>query len=256
MNRIRDRAKQIVKDPSVAEKLQAWYPTWCKRPGFHDEYLQAFNQDNVSLIDTGGKGLDSLTADSVVVGDQSYPVDIIIFGTGFRPPFGRDSPAEKANLTITGRNGVDMSQEWAKNGASTLHGVIDHNFPNLFLSGPWQGAVCGNYAYMLDTLAQHGAYILAEAKSRANVESFAVAPSREAADAWREQILMAAPPMAANVGCTPGYFNLEGEVDRMSPEKKLVLARSSVLGTGAESFLEKVRAWRATGHMPGIDVQT
>jgi cation diffusion facilitator CzcD-associated flavoprotein CzcO len=65
-------------DPSVAEKLQSWYPSWCKRPCLQDEYLPAFNRDNVTLVDTDGKGLDSITADSItadsiVVGNQSYP---------------------------------------------------------------------------------------------------------------------------------------------------------------------------------------
>jgi len=80
--RIRERVEEVVTDPVIAEKLKPWYPTWCKRPCFNDEYLSTFNRDNVSLIDTNGKGPNRLTADSVVVGDQSFPVDIIIFATG------------------------------------------------------------------------------------------------------------------------------------------------------------------------------
>jgi hypothetical protein len=30
--RVRQRVKEIVHDTQTAENLQAWYPTWCKRP--------------------------------------------------------------------------------------------------------------------------------------------------------------------------------------------------------------------------------
>ena len=44
MEEIRARADAIVRDPDTAGKLKAWYRQLCKRPCFHDEYLQAFNQ--------------------------------------------------------------------------------------------------------------------------------------------------------------------------------------------------------------------
>ena len=187
-NRIRARVVQVVKDLSVAKKLQAWYPTWCKRSCFHDEYLSVFNRDNVTLVDTEGRGLDRLTSDSIVVGDQSYPVDIIVFATGFRAPFG-GTPAEKANMTIIGRNGVSMTNEWAQSGPKTLHGVLDHNFPNLFLSGPWQASTSPNFLFNDDFLAKHDAYILAEAKNKAGGKPFAIRSTAPAAQDWGMQVL-------------------------------------------------------------------
>jgi len=65
-----ERVAHEVFDPSVMEKLQSWYLSWCKRPCFHDECLLAFNRDTVTLVDTDGRGLDSLTAGSIVVGNQ------------------------------------------------------------------------------------------------------------------------------------------------------------------------------------------
>ncbi len=254
-NRIRARVKQVVKDSSVAEKLQAWYPTWCKRPCFHDEYLSVFNRDNVTLVDTDGKGLDRLTHDSIVVGDQSYPVDVIIFATGFRAPFG-GTPAEKGNMTIVGRNGVSMTDEWARSGPTTLHGVLDHNFPNLFLSGPWQASTSPNFLFNVDALAKHAAYILAEAKHKAGGQPFAVTTSIAAAENWGMQVLMRAAPMAAMIGCTPGYFNLEGGLDRVPPEAQMMVARSGLWGHGIENFLEHVEMWRAENGMQDIEVRT
>jgi cation diffusion facilitator CzcD-associated flavoprotein CzcO len=180
-NRVRDRVMEIVKDSSVAEKLQPWYPTWCKRPSFHDDYLQTFNKDNVTLLDTAGKGPDGLTKDSIVVGGDSFPVDIVIFATGFRAPYG-GTPAEKANATIIGRNGISMTQEWARNGPSTLRGLNDHNFPNLFLSGPWQASLSGNNLFNIDIHAKLASYILAEARRRSNGNAFAITPTAAAVE--------------------------------------------------------------------------
>jgi cation diffusion facilitator CzcD-associated flavoprotein CzcO len=53
MQEIRARADAVVRDSGTAHKLKAWYRQLCKRPCFHDEYLQAFNRPNTHLIDTG-----------------------------------------------------------------------------------------------------------------------------------------------------------------------------------------------------------
>ena len=83
MNFIRARAEEVVKDPNVAESLKPWYRQFCKRPCFHDEYLDTYNRDNVTLVDTQGKGVDALTQTGVQVGDKHYEVDCLIFATGF-----------------------------------------------------------------------------------------------------------------------------------------------------------------------------
>jgi cation diffusion facilitator CzcD-associated flavoprotein CzcO len=253
-DRIRKRVENVVKDPAVAKKLQAWYPTWCKRPAFHDEYLDTFNRDNVTLVDTDGKGLDRLTTDSIVSGDHSYPVDIVICATGFRAPF-TGSPAQKANMTIIGTNGVSMGEEWARKGPSTQHGVLDANFPNLFLSGPWQASNSPNYLFNVDALARQSAYILAQARQRAGSKPFAVTVSAAAAENWGMQVLMRSAPMAAIVGCTPGYFNVEGGIDRTPPEFQMIMARSGLWGHGIEDFMRVIEAWREEGSMQGIEVR-
>lgn len=254
-NQIRARVDDIVHDPETAKKLQAWYPTWCKRPCFHDDYLPAFNRDNVTLIDTDGKGLDGLTSDSLLVGKQSYPVDVIIFATGFRAPF-TGTPAEKGNMTITGRDGVSMSQEWARNGPTTLHGVLDHNFPNLFLSGPWQSSTSINFLFNIDQLAKHSAYILAEAKRKAGAKVFIVTSTAAAVEDWASQVMVRSVPMGAMIGCTPNYFNLEGAIDKVPPEAQMKMARSGLWGHGIEDLVGLMEAWRAKGNMQGIEVRT
>lgn len=97
--RVRERVDQIVKDQGTAEKLKAWYPGWCKRPCFHDEYLQSFNRPNVTLVDTNGKGVDRVSERGVLVGSTEYNLDVLILGTGFRPP-AIGSPAFRAGTSF------------------------------------------------------------------------------------------------------------------------------------------------------------
>ncbi|KAJ5494346.1 hypothetical protein N7463_010433 [Penicillium fimorum] len=234
--RIHARVDEEVKDPLTAEKLKPWYPVWCKRPLFHDDYLRAFNQDNVTLVDTNGKGIDRMTTDSLVIGDKSYQAD-------------------KSNMSIIGLNGVSMSDEWSRSGPTTLHGAIDAKFPNLFLCGPQQASISGNYRFNLDEYAKHAAYILTEAKRKANSAHFVVAPSTEAAEDWGMQLMMHSAPMGVAIGCTPGYFNLEGDLDCMSPQKQMVLARSGIWGSGIEHWLGIIERWLAEGDMKGILVR-
>ena len=83
MEEIRARVDSIVADRATAEALKPWYGYFCKRPCFHDEYLQAFNRDNVTLVDTHGRGVEQITEDGVVVDGVEYELDCLIFATGF-----------------------------------------------------------------------------------------------------------------------------------------------------------------------------
>ncbi|KAL1851232.1 hypothetical protein Plec18170_006557 [Paecilomyces lecythidis] len=184
---------------------------------------------------------------------QSYPVDMVIFATGYRNPLA-GSVADKAKASITGRNGISMSDEWAENGPKTLHGVIDYNFPNMFQSGPLQASNGGVYVSMLDALSTHSAYIFQQAKRKAGGKPFAMAPTAEAAENWGTQIEMRAFSFAAAFGCTPSFFNLESGIEHIPAEKQAVKARSGVWGAGFEDFSKKLETWRADDNIRDIDV--
>jgi cation diffusion facilitator CzcD-associated flavoprotein CzcO len=62
MEEIRARVDAIVDDPATAEALKPYYRQFCKRPCFHNEYLETFNRPNVTLVDTHGKGVERITA--------------------------------------------------------------------------------------------------------------------------------------------------------------------------------------------------
>lgn len=138
--RVRQRAAEIVKNEETAKSLQAWYPTWCKRPCFHDEYLQTFNLPSVRLVDTQGTSIDRITEKGIKFQDREYPFDLIVWSTGFRSP-ALGSAADKADMEIIGRHGKSMEQVNKEGGLLTLHGVASNGFPNLFFSGPRQSGV-------------------------------------------------------------------------------------------------------------------
>lgn len=142
--RIHGRVSSIVKDPDTADKLKHWYSGWCKRPCFHDDYLQAFNRPNVELVDTDGKGIDCVNNDGIRASGCDYKLDVIIWCTGFRSP-ALNSAAGKAEITVTGKAGVDMEEQTNKGELLTLHGVVARRFPNIFWTGPFQAGTTGMF---------------------------------------------------------------------------------------------------------------
>ncbi|MEY2711639.1 MAG: hypothetical protein RL487_1422, partial [Actinomycetota bacterium] len=83
MSEIRDRVDSIVVDPAAAAALKPWYRQLCKRPCFHDEYLQSFNSPNTHLVDTDGKGVERIDETGVWVGGVHHPVDCLVIASGF-----------------------------------------------------------------------------------------------------------------------------------------------------------------------------
>ena len=103
MEEIRARIDAIIEDRETAQKLKAWYRQLCKRPCFHDEYLQAFNHPGVRLIDTDGKGVERISEKGVAVAGVDYEVDCIIYASGFE--VGTEY-TRRAGFDLTGRGGV------------------------------------------------------------------------------------------------------------------------------------------------------
>lgn len=255
--RVRARVDEIVKDRGTAGKLKAWYPAWCKRPAFHDEYLPAFNRANVTLVDTDGKGVDGLSKAGVVANGNEYPVDVLVLSTGYvSPAAGTGSPASRAGVKVYGREGLDMDAKWGRQGAATLHGVSSNGFPNFFFPGPSQASVTSNFTFALDRIGAHIAFILAEAEKRAqNPDKLIVEVTKEAEEAWSKEIMIRAGWFAAVGGCTPSYINAEGERDKAKDlAEQMKAARAAPWGEGMARYLDVLRTWREEGGLIGYDL--
>lgn len=246
MNRLRERVDSVVKDPTTAEALKPWYRWFCKRPGFHDDYLEAFNRSNVKLVDTGGRGVECLTEKGVVVDGVEHAVDCLIFATGFEAGI---SFTQLTGFELHGRNGIALSEHW-RTGVRTLHGMTTDEFPNCFLmGGNQQSASAVNAVHLLDEQAQHVAYIYQTMRARGIAR---VEPSAEAVDAY-VQVIRSSPTNDALVDfyydCTPGYYNMEGRAKRSED-----IFFGGRYGDGPIPFFRMLEAWRAEGSIRGFVV--
>ncbi|CAK7223982.1 hypothetical protein SEUCBS140593_005419 [Sporothrix eucalyptigena] len=257
---IRDRVDRVVSDRDTADKLKAWYPGWCKRPCFHDDYLGAFNQPNVTLVDTNGRGVELITENGVVVDGTEHPLEVLILSTGYRSPF-LYSPCGRVNIDIRGRNNTSLDDKW-NSGVTTLHGVMSHDFPNLFWPGFSQAGGSPNFAYCIDISAQHVAAIFKEACTRVPNSpttdvykyNFTIEATSEAEEAWSEKVASMAGVFAASAGCTPSYINAEGEYEReVAPEVLKRRARGALWAKGMDDFEDTIKEWETKGGFEGVD---
>ncbi|KAF2248190.1 FAD/NAD(P)-binding domain-containing protein [Trematosphaeria pertusa] len=257
--KVRQRVLDIVKDKEIAEKLTPWYPTWCKRPTFSDLYLEAFNKPNVHLVDTAGKGVDSVTPHGIVAGGQEYPIDILIFCTGYRSPgYAHGNPAASMGIEIMGREGRSLNEKITSQGASSLHGCISNGFPNLFWMGVSQASATANYTHTLDVMSAHVSSIIATGHDRMGSKQqhgVVIEPLKDAEEAWAMRLMQGAAYFASVAVCTPGYITLEGEIlekmgDAVAGMKR---ARGSQWSEGIVSFTKELERWRGEG-MGGIEV--
>jgi len=204
MEEIRERVDSIVKDPVTADALKAWYGLLCKRPTFHDGYLQTFNLPNVHLVDTGGEGVERITEKGVVANGQEIELDCIVFATGFDTSSGL---MKGLGFDPVGHRGTTLSQRWMRD-LSTLHGMLVSDFPNMFISGGVQGSQATTMTYSLGVQAEHIARIIDHCRS----SGAAVAEVKPEAEAkWKAEMADKAVDHAEYYGnCTPGYINFEG----------------------------------------------
>ena len=152
MEQIRARVDTIVEDPKTAAALKPYYPYGCKRPTFHDEYLPAFNKPHVHLVDTAPAGVSQISENGVVHDGVEYPLDVLIYATGFQ------WMASGLFNTTLGRDGRTIQETWDAEGTKTFLGIHARGFPNLFIvTGPQGGGGSFNFT---DAIDAHGDYIV------------------------------------------------------------------------------------------------
>lgn len=243
MDLIRKRIDDVVQDPDTAERLKPWYKRWCKRPAFHDGYLETFNRPNVTLVDTDGRGVDRVTETSVFVDGREYEVDCLIFATGFEVG---NNYTQRAEYDVVGRNGVKLSNKWAK-GHRTFHGLFSRDFPNMFFLGQTQTGLTINYPHALSEQARHVAHVLSHAMQR---EAATIEATEEAEQEWVDEIARLARRGAVYYrDCTPSYMTNEGNLK--SQHETGLLA--GAYGKGAISFFDLLRDWREQGTFKGLE---
>ena len=246
MDEIRARVDTIVGDQATAAALKPWYRQLCKRPCFHDEYLDAYNEPGTHLIDTDGQGVERITPTGVVVSGVEYEVDCIVFASGFE--VGTEL-TRRTGFDVTGRDGVTLSERWA-DGMRTMHGMHVHGFPNAFVVAAAQAAnLISNYPHNLSEAGRTVAAVVAHAES---VGAREVEVTPEAEQAWVDLILSSERMMiGSNPDCTPGYYNNEGQ----DPGIRGKLNGSGYPG-GPVAFFEFIDRWRTDGAFEGLEIRS
>ncbi|MBV1879221.1 MAG: NAD(P)/FAD-dependent oxidoreductase [Pseudomonadales bacterium] len=241
MEQIRARADTVVNDAATAEALKPYYRQFCKRPCFHDEYLETFNRPGVELIDTAGQGIDRITETGVVANGIEYEVDCLIFATGFE--VGTEY-TRRSGYELYGKNGQSLTDNWS-DGVSTLHGMHSRGFPNCLIMGNSQTAFTANYPHALNEQAKHLSYII----NHALESNHRVIEASEQAEAqWVETIVkMARMGERFYAECTPGYYNNEGKNEDRNP-------KNTNYGGKSMRFFKMLEDWRDAGTLEGLEL--
>jgi cation diffusion facilitator CzcD-associated flavoprotein CzcO len=217
----------------------------CKRPCFHDEYLQTFNRPNVKLVDTEGRGVERITERGAVVTGVEYPLECLIYASGFEVT---TEFTRRIGFDLHGRDGVSLHEAWTE-GAATLHGITSRGFPNLLLLSSIQGGQSINWVYVMNGVSQHVAYLVKRCLSEG---ISTIEPTTAAQDAWREVIFDNARGLAGfsafDPDCTPGYFNNEGEGGDKTT------ARNAPFMGSALDYFHVLAEWRERGDLAGLQL--
>ncbi|MEZ5659439.1 MAG: NAD(P)/FAD-dependent oxidoreductase [Burkholderiaceae bacterium] len=143
---IASRIRERVKDPVTAEKLiPKDHGFGVQRVPMESGYFEAYNRDNVHLVDIRETPIDCLTETGIRTredggGLRDREFDIIVYATGFDAITGAFD-----HIDIRGRGGESLRERW-RDGPSTYLGALIHGYPNLLMpNGPQSGSASTNY---------------------------------------------------------------------------------------------------------------
>jgi cation diffusion facilitator CzcD-associated flavoprotein CzcO len=170
---VRNKIRARVKDPVVAEKLiPKDHPFGSKRIPLESGYYEAFNRDNVLLIDVRETPIERITAKGIKTSDKEYEFDVIIYATGFDAVSG-----SLTRMDIRGEGGQTFKDTWADGPRSFLN-LQTAGFPNFFMA--INSAFC-NYPVCAETVVEW----ITDCIRYMREKGFArIAPTPQAEEAW------------------------------------------------------------------------
>jgi cation diffusion facilitator CzcD-associated flavoprotein CzcO len=130
----REKVRARIDDPALAEVLaptEPLHPFGVKRPSLEQTYYDAFNQDNVTLVDLRATPIERITPAGVRTTATEHALDLLVLATGFDAVTGG-----LTSIDIRGTTGASLAEHW-QHGARTHLGLASAGFPNLlYLYGP------------------------------------------------------------------------------------------------------------------------
>lgn len=178
---VRQQIKKVVNDKETAEILcPRSYPIGTKRICIDTGYFETYNRENVKLVDISKKPIQRLVTDGIIVDNQLYSFDSIIFATGFDAMTG-----SLFNVDIKGRDGLALKDKWNA-GPKTYLGLMSASFPNLFMiTGPGSPSVKSN---MIMSIEQHVDLVTETLLTMRSKGLSVVEPELEAENKWVDHV--------------------------------------------------------------------
>jgi cation diffusion facilitator CzcD-associated flavoprotein CzcO len=174
---VRNKIRARVKDPVVAEKLVPKdHPFGSKRIPLETGYYEAYNRDNVLLVDVRETPIERITPKGIKTSDKEYEFDVIIYATGFDAITGA-----LTRIDIRGEAGQTLKEKWA-GGPRTYLGLQTAGFPNFFIAT--NTAFC-NYTICAEKVVE---WITDCIRFVRDNNYSRIAPTAEAEDAWVKHV--------------------------------------------------------------------
>ena len=135
---------------------------------------------------------------------QTYPVDVLIFATGFQ------WMATSTFNMVQGKDGQSLREKWESEGTKTYLGLHSHGFPNLFIvTGPQGGGGSFNFTNAIEA---HGDYVLWMLKTMRDQGATTVEVKKESEDEYAAHCRQADIVTRPLRDCI-SYYNGHGEAE-------------------------------------------
>ena len=226
---VASKIRARVKDQTVAEKLiPKNHGFGTRRVPLETHYYEAYNRDNVQLVDLTTNPILEITEHGILTKEQGFEFDFIIYATGFDAILGSYN-----RINIEGVNQRNLRDQWNEE-LSTFLGLQVNNFPNLFMIlGPH--AILGNNPRSIEYNVEWITALIAYMNERNLTRAEA---TRGAVQSWYKYVAEQGEGLLANEidsWQTGVNSNLEGRQTR-------ILARYSGSQTSYRSRCDEVAA--------------
>ena len=208
---VAEHIRARVDDPAVAEKL---IPTdhqfGTRRVPLETRYFEAYNRENVHLIDVNEDPIDHVDATGISTHSGHHDLDILIFATGFDAGTGA-----LTSVDIRGRDQRLLREEWNSNGINTFLGMQVNGYPNMFVVvGPMSPAAA--FCNVPTCVQQQVDWITDCVSFVRNKGSQAIEPSADAEAAWgQHHDELAAEALVTKTDSWYTGTNIEGKPRRL-----------------------------------------
>ncbi len=178
---IADRIRERVKDPGTAEKLIPRDRGFgVQRVPLETYYYEAYNRDNVHLVDMNEEKLVRVTENGLQTEASKYDFDVIIYATGFDAITGAYD-----RIDIRGANGAMLRDKWETR-ITTYLGMFIEGFPNLIMpNGPQSGSASTNYPRGIEIGVDWASNFLEYVRANGHTR---VEPASDAAERWTKHV--------------------------------------------------------------------